>query len=96
MGNSQDQRCYAHQTSLFTPVVNSSAAYRVGLYATVQLLQIRYMRPVYGIEVAQEFISTKVGVKTKLTESYLFGLDKVKYTIMVLQDMCRMDILYTD
>lgn len=54
------------------------------------------MRPVYGIEVAQEFISKKVGVKTKLTESYLFGLDKVKYTIMVLQDMARMDILFTD
>ena len=54
------------------------------------------MRPVYGIEVAQEFIAKHVGVKTKLTESYLFGLDKVKYTIMVLQDMCRMDILFTD
>ena len=39
MGNTNDGRCYAHNSSIFVPLVNSSAKYRVGLYMTIEDLE---------------------------------------------------------
>ena len=53
-------------------------------------------RPLHGIEIAQRFLQTKVGMTTAMYEQAMYKTDPVKYTVLVLRDMARLNLIKCD
>ena len=52
--------------------------------------------PLHGVEIAQRFLQTKVGMTTSMYEQALYKTNPVKYTVLVLRDMARLDLIRCD
>jgi hypothetical protein len=91
MGNSQN-----NNKGGFAPLVNCSVRYATALYNLLVEMEKEYSRPLFGIEVAQRFLSTKVGVTTSMSEQALYKTNALKYTILVLRDLARLDKVLCD
>jgi hypothetical protein len=46
-------------------------------------------KALHGLEIAQRFLSTKVGLTTSMGEQPLYKTNPVKYTVLVLRDLAR-------